>query len=81
MYCTCVDCTDRFLSKKNGLRQALPKMPRLPWTGARRRKGEDVRPHPADCRCATCNLLRSVNELPALKRGGTGFWKRLLGKR
>ncbi len=57
VYCTCVQCTDKFLRKK-GIRGKKPLFQRL-------LKGNKNRRHPANCSCATCNLLRSVADLPA----------------
>ncbi|MCH8745227.1 MAG: hypothetical protein IIB31_06230 [Chloroflexi bacterium] len=59
VYCTCTQCTERFLNKRSG----------IPGKGFLQRlfkksKVEPVKLHPADCTCATCDLLRSVNTLP-----------------
>lgn len=56
-YCTCQGCTDKFL-KRNKIKP-----------GRRARAApERVKPHPANCACATCRLLSSVGDLPALER-------------
>ena len=76
--CTCQDCTDRFLKKekiKPGMNQ-LGSM--LGNTGA---PAEKVAKHPADCTCASCVLLGSLENLPQLEQKSGGFLKRLLGKR
>ena len=54
-YCTCVQCTGKFLKKKGiGVRKSL-------WQ--RLLGGNRNRRHPANCNCATCNLLRQVADL------------------
>ena len=68
-YCTCHDCTARFL-KKRKIKPARPGQVRA----------EKVKVHPADCGCATCLLLGSVGELPPLPERKAGLFKRLLGK-
>ncbi len=57
VYCTCVQCTDKFLKKK-GIRGKKSLIRRLLGGNQKRR-------HPANCSCATCNLLRSVADLPS----------------
>ena len=57
IYCTCVQCTDKFLKKK-GIRGKKSLFQRL-------LAGKQNRRHPANCGCATCNLLRSVADLPS----------------
>ena len=76
--CTCQDCTDRFLKKKKikpGMNQ-LGSM--LGNTGA---PAEKVAKHLADCTCASCVLLGSLENLPQLEQKPGGFLKRLFGKR
>jgi hypothetical protein len=76
--CTCQDCTDRFLKKKKikpGMNQ-LGSM--LGNTGA---PAEKVATHLADCTCASCVLLGSLENLPQLEQKHGGFLKRLFGKR
>ena len=68
--CTCQDCTDRFLKKK----KITPVRNR---PGDRRAGGEKVAKHPLDCTCASCGLLRTMENLPQLDRGPRGFLKRL----
>ena len=55
-YCTCTECTEKFLKKK-GIRGKKSLLQRL-------KRGNQNRRHPANCGCATCNLLRSVADLP-----------------
>ena len=59
-YCTCTECTERFLKRQKV----------KPGRGAAREK---VKPHPRDCRCATCQLLGSVGDLPELPRRKKGL--------
>jgi hypothetical protein len=88
-YCTCARCTERFLRKKGIARGKVRKKGFFGGSG-----GEKVKPHPADCSCATCNLLRSVGGPPASNAGnrraesGTpdgrprkGLLRRLLGRK
>ena len=71
-YCTCTECTDRFL-KKRGIRPTQSRWKRF--------FGRDkVKSHPNGCGCATCNLLRSVDQLPTVSPRKAGFLHRLLGK-
>ncbi len=68
--CTCQECTDRFLKKK----KITPRR--------NRRSGrEKVAKHPSDCTCASCGLLRTMENLPQLDRGPGGFLKRLFRKK
>jgi hypothetical protein len=59
-YCTCARCTESFLRKK-GIGRGKGKK-KGPSGGS---GGEKVKPHPANCSCATCNLLRSVGGGPS----------------
>lgn len=67
--CTCHDCTDQFLKGK----KITPQRNR----GAGREK---VAKHPLGCTCASCGLLRTMENLPQLDRGPGGFLKRLFRK-
>jgi hypothetical protein len=71
--CTCQDCTDRFLKKK----KITPSRNRPGNQGA---GDEKVAKHPKDCNCASCGLLRTMENLPQLDRGPGGFLKRLFRK-
>ena len=56
VYCTCVDCTRRFLDRNTG----------PTWRGIWGRllskfRREKPASHPAECGCATCNLLKSLD--------------------
>jgi hypothetical protein len=64
--CTCQDCTDRFLKAK-----------KIKPQRNRRAGGEKVAKHPPGCTCASCGLLRTMENLPRLDRGPRGFLKRL----
>jgi hypothetical protein len=88
-YCTCTRCTERFLRKKGIARGKVRKKGFFGGSG-----GEKVKPHQADCSCATCNLLRSVGgastpletrdsvegQRPA-DRPRKGLLRRLLGRK
>ena len=69
--CTCQDCTDRFLKSKKITPQ------RKKQAGG----GEKIAKHPLDCACASCGLLRTMENLPQLDRGPGGFLKRLFRKK
>jgi hypothetical protein len=73
VYCTCTECTDRLLNKKN------IKSKKASWK--KLFGGEKVKPHPANCSCATCNLLRSVDGLQPIGKPKSGLLRRLFGKR
>ena len=76
VYCTCTQCTESFLQKK-GIKPGKPSKKRpFSKTG-----GEKVMAHPADCTCATCNLLRSVESLPPVEKRKAGLLQRLLGRK
>ena len=64
--CTCQDCTDRFLKRK-----------KISPQRNRRSGGEKVAKHPLGCTCASCGLLRTMENLPQFDRGPRGFLKRL----
>ena len=68
--CTCQDCTDRFLKSK----KIKPGRDR---PTDRRADAEKVAKHPLDCTCSSCGLLRTMENLPQLDRGPSGFLKRL----
>ena len=72
--CTCQDCTDRFLKKK----KITPgrNRPGNRWFGA-----EKVAKHPLNCTCASCGLLRTMENLPQLDQGPRGFLKRLFRRK
>ena len=72
--CTCQDCADRFLKSK----KIKPGRNRL---GGKRVAAEKVAKHPADCDCASCVLLGSLENLPQLDRRPGGFLKKLFGKK
>ena len=72
--CTCQDCTDKFLKKKKIT-------PNRNQPANRRPDGEKVAKHPLDCACASCGLLRTMENLPQLDRGPSGFLKRLFRKK
>ena len=85
-YCTCVQCTDKFLKKK-GIRGKKSLFQRL-------LRGDHQKQHPANCSCATCNLLRSVADLPpdsslaeappankTVTKPGSGLFSKLFGKK
>jgi hypothetical protein len=80
-YCTCVQCTDKFLKKK-GIRGKKSLFQRL-------LAGNHQKRHPANCSCATCNLLRSVAAFPAeappanktVTKPGGGLFSKLFGKK
>jgi hypothetical protein len=71
--CTCRDCTDRFLKKKGVKPNRLQKRKPL--------AAEPVKRHPADCQCASCSLISSVDLFSVPDRGKGGLLKRLFGKR
>ena len=71
--CTCRACTDRFLKKKGIKPNRLQKR--------RLRPAESVTRHPADCQCASCSLISSVDISQVRERGKGGLLKRLFGKR
>jgi hypothetical protein len=51
--CTCQDCTDKFLKKKEIKARV---------EGGIKPRGKDrVKRHPVDCECASCRLLKSMN--------------------
>ena len=68
--CTCQDCTDRFLKSK-----------KIKPQRERRASTEKVAKHPLDCTCASCGLLRTMENLPQLDRGPGGFLKRLFRRK
>ena len=68
--CTCQDCTDRFLKKKKITPQRK-----------KRADGEKIAKHPVGCTCASCGLLRTMENLPQLDQGPSGFLKRLFLKK
>ena len=71
--CTCKDCTDKFLRKKGIKTGGL---------GGKKKRGmEAVKPHPADCECASCSLLGSVDFSQVEGRGSPGIIKKLFGKK
>ena len=76
VYCTCTQCTERFLQRK-GIKPGTPSKKR-PFGKTR---GEKVMAHPVDCTCATCNLLRSVEDLPPVEKRKPGLLQRLLGRK
>ena len=76
--CTCQDCTDRFLKSKK-IKPGRNKLGSGP--GEKRAVAEKIAKHPADCACASCVLLGSLENLPQLDRKPGGFLKRLFGKR
>jgi len=65
VYCTCTQCTEKFLRQK-GIRPGRSLIAKL----VGRTGGEKVKAHPPGCACATCNLLRSVGDLPAVNASG-----------
>ena len=75
VYCTCTQCTERFLQKKGIKPGKVAKKP-FGKTG-----GEKVMAHPADCTCATCSLLRSVDNLLPVEKRKAGLLQRLLGRK
>ena len=68
--CTCQDCTEKFLKKK-----------KISPQRSKRADAEKVSKHPLDCDCASCGLLRTMENLPQLEEKRGGFLKRLFGKR
>ncbi len=76
MYCTCTQCTERFLQKR-GIKPGNSSK-KIPSGKAR---GEKVKAHPVDCTCATCNLLRSVDGLPPATERKLGLLPRLLRRK
>ena len=76
--CTCQDCTDRFLKSK----KIKPGRSRLGvGLGNKEVSAEKVTKHPADCACASCVLLGSLENLPQLDSRPGGFLKRLFGRK
>lgn len=81
VYCTCTQCTDKFL-RKRGIGGKKPLFQRL-------LKGNKNRRHPANCSCATCNLLRSVADLSSeapptnktVTKPSGGLFSKLFGKK
>ena len=69
--CTCQDCTDRLLKSKK-IR---------PARNRKRAVGDKTAKHQANCTCASCVLLGSLENLPQLEQGPKGFLKRLFGRR
>ena len=69
--CTCQDCTDRFLKSKKI----------KPARNSKRAVDEKISKHPANCSCASCVLLGSLENLPQLKQRPMGLLKRLFGRR
>ena len=69
--CTCQDCTDRFLKSKKI----------KPARNSKRAVDEKIAKHPANCSCASCVLLGSLENLPQLKQRPMGLLKRLFGRR
>ena len=60
--CTCQDCTDKFLKKMEI---------KAPGYAKFKMRGKDrVKPHPVDCACASCMLLKSVIPLNPGSSGG-----------
>ena len=68
--CTCQDCTDRFLKSK----KIKPAM------NSKRAVGEKIAKHPANCTCASCVLLGSLENWPQLGQRPKGLLKRLFGR-
>jgi len=69
--CTCQDCTDRFLKNKKI----------KPARNSKRAVGDKIANHSANCTCASCVLLGSLENLPQLEQGTKGLLKRLFGRR
>ncbi len=68
--CTCQDCTDRFLKSK-----------KIKPQRSKRAVGEKVAKHPLDCACASCGLLRILDNLPRPDPERGGLLKRLFRKK
>jgi hypothetical protein len=71
--CTCRDCTDSFLKKKRIKPNSLQK--------GKSASAESVKRHPANCQCASCSLISSIDLSSVSDRGKGGLLKRLFGKR
>ena len=72
--CTCKNCTDNFLNKK-GMKSANKRKK------SKAKAGELVKSHPADCKCASCALLKSMDHSEPESNSNPGFVKKLFGKR
>lgn len=62
--CTCQDCTDKFLKKKE-IKARVE-------AGVKLRGKDRVKRHPAGCECASCRLLKSVNPIDPGSSGEAG---------
>lgn len=70
--CTCQDCTEKFLKKRNNKpARSLRK---------KQRPAEKVKRHPAGCDCVSCSLLTSVDLSATNEQGPGSIFKRFLGK-